>query len=84
MAGAEITVNVYGVKNVVETLQIAARLIDEFNAIPQAQLMLIIDAARDRLPEMAAQLDLWLDHLDDVAEAMSQLKANQQTTETVA
>ncbi len=84
MASTEITVNVYGVKNVVETLQIAARLIDDFNAIPQAQLMSVIDAARDRLPDTCANLDLWLNHLDEVAEAARLLKANRQTTETVA
>lgn len=84
MASTQITVNVYGVKNVQETLQVAAMLVDEFAAIPQTQLMHVIEAARDRLPDLCARLDLWLDHLDEVTDAIQALKVNESETKTEA
>ena len=62
--GAKVVFHAYGYERSAQNAMTAAYLLDAFRAIPQAQLMLVIDAMRDNLPETCANLDAWLDSLD--------------------
>ena len=76
--GDEVHFKVYGYERVNEMTQITALALDALRAIPQAQLMLVIDIARETAPETCAHLDAWLDTLDavtDKAQAMEELGA---------
>lgn len=67
MPNLNVEVNVYGLPKIKRTVQMAAFVVDSFAAIPQVQLMHVINAARDTLPEMCERLDAWLDSLDVIA-----------------
>ena len=64
MPNLNVEVNVYGLPKIKRTVQMAAFVVDSFNAIPQVQLMHVIDAARETLPDMCERLDAWLNSLD--------------------
>ena len=62
--GASVVFHAYGYERCTQNAQTAAYLLDAFKAIPQAHLLLVIDAMRDNLPETCANLDAWIDSLD--------------------
>lgn len=64
MPNLNVEVNVYGLPKIKRTIQMAAFVADSFAAIPQLQIMHVVDAARDQLPEMCERIDAWLDSLD--------------------
>lgn len=75
---AEVQFTVYGYKQIGEMVALTAFLLDAFRAIPQAQLMYVIDIARKSAPQTCDNLDAWLDTLDglaDQARAMEELGA---------
>jgi hypothetical protein len=74
--GASVVFHAYGYARYAQNAATSAYLLDAFKAIPQAQLLLVIDAMRVNLPVTCAHLDTWLGTLNATIDEAQRIHDN--------